>query len=766
MVQDYARNQLLGVCHKLLILKEAKLDTDFCEVIGFVIGAQGRSHIVSKLLEDLVRLKRGEASVHQIFLDSDTSDRSVHRAIQHSNWMGLIHETSESMVKIAKDIHKEFFKKSGNLNAVSRKGLKHFIGEEDFGYFIDSLVDISIFNSFGIRELFLREIDQLVKEVDITHYKYPKQFERLSEVFELNEVQKNLLYFYYLSETIEPLEDFIRRTSLDYRERKKASLAFSKILKISHSKIKKELRSNSKLCQAMLLEIDENDISLSDHICDFLQNDDEDSDIFSFFFEKADVSNSLAVENHRLKKEEVDAFKFLLKCSKGSNHLLYGAPGTGKTEFTKSIGRKLGVDVYMIKTHDSDSGDMLKEKRSALMAAKSMLSKNSILVIDEAEEILGSGSSAFYKDKSDHKAWLNTYLEDHSINIVWITNDMTMHPSTKRRFDLAVCFESFSRKQRVSALKNIQASANLELFSQDELEVIAKDYSLDPGALNLSFQKMGALADERVNKKNIIYTLLNSQMKLLKGREVSEKPLETFYNPNFVNTSLEESEIIATVKRFYEEGDSIRNLCVLFQGVPGTGKTEYAKYISEALEKNMNVKRASDILSSMWGGTEKQIAEMFSAAERDGDILFLDECDSLFKPRGNAEYSWMVSETNELLTQMERFKGVLICATNFVENIDRAAMRRFHLKIKFDDLKANALPQVFETFYNKFNGGVISKEDLSSLKLLKGLNPGDFKAVYNAIVFTKGITNKEIISRLKDEISYKVKRSPMGLMGV
>jgi replication-associated recombination protein RarA len=342
---------------------------------------------------------------------------------------------------------------------------------------------------------------------------------------------------------------------------------------------------------------------------------------------------------------------------------------------------------------------------------------------------------------------------------------MTMHPSTKRRFDLAICFESFTRKQRVAALTNIQTGANLDLFSVEELESLAKEYTLDPGALNLAFKKMGALADERVNKKNVIFTLLNSQMKLLKGREVTEKPLEKFYNPSFVNTSMDEQQIISTIKRFYDGDESVRNLCVLFQGVPGTGKTEYAKYISDALERNMNVKRASDILSPMWGGTEKQIASMFTEAERDGDILFLDECDSLFKPRGNAEYSWMVSETNELLTQMERFQGVLICATNFVENIDRAAMRRFHLKVKFEDLLPNVLPEVYQTFFERFNKGTLSRTELKILKSIKGLNPGDFKAVYNAIVFNKEISNDEIISRLKDEVTYKAKRNPIGLKG-
>lgn len=381
------------------------------------------------------------------------------------------------------------------------KRTKYFINESDFANVIDSIIDLSMFNGFGVRELFYDKISRIYQETDTEKFEYPPLFDRLARVFELTETQRKILFFYFLYEIIDTFESFVSYTPLDYSNRAKAPVAFAKLFGISPSKIKRELRSNSRLSQAMLIEIDDNSISLSDHIADFLQDDDENCDIFSFFFEKAESEKSLDIKKHRLSKSEVDALKYLVKCDAGSNLLLYGASGTGKTEFTKSIGKKLGLDIYKIKTHDADSDDMLKTKKSALIAAKSMLNNNSLLVVDEAEEILESGSSMFYKDKSDHKAWLNTYMEEHGINIIWITNDMTMHPSTKRRFDLSICFESFTRSQRLAALTNIQSKSGMDLFNENELIQLAKDYTLDPGALNLAFNKMSVLSDERVNKK-------------------------------------------------------------------------------------------------------------------------------------------------------------------------------------------------------------------------------------------------------------------------
>lgn len=765
MGNEYEKNQILGVCHKILALKQGKVDYEFSKIVGYVIGVNGRTNIVHSLLKDLIKLKNGEATLNHIFLAKEYGNSEMMSALKNSNWYDFALDPSQKNQELARNIQRNFYDKNIHVDTSKQKESNYFIDEDDFASVIDSFINLSMYNAYGIRELITLEVNKLIKNVSILEDEYPAQFEKIVKVFELNVLQRKILFFYYLLESVDKFDDFIKYTSLDYTERKNAPSAFSKILNISISKIKRELRSNSKLSQSILLEVDDKDINISDHIYDFLQNDDESGDIFSFFFEKSDTSKCLEIEKHRIKKQELDAFKYLVKCSGGSNMLLHGAPGTGKTEFSKSFGKSNKLEIYKIKTHNSDADDMLKEKRSALIAAKSILNQNSILVVDEAEGILGSNSSPFFKDTSDHKAWLNTFMEEHSINIIWITNDMTMHESTKRRFDLSICFESFTRGQRLDALESIQSRIGVDLFNKIELKDIAKNYSLDPGSLSLSFRKMGSLEEAEFEKKGVIITLLNSHMKLIKGKEVTEKPLESFYNPNFINASINEKEIVSVISSYYQDPNRVRNICILFQGDPGTGKTEFAKYISEELGRKMNVKRASDILDKYVGEAEKNIAGMFSQVERENDILFIDECDSLFKSRETAEMSWMVSQTNELLTQMERFKGVLICATNFVENLDRAAMRRFHLKIEFKELCEKKLPDVYRSFFSKITKIDLNVKELDNLKRIKGLNPGDFKAVYNSIVFKKNILNKDIISRLQDESYYKVRRNSIGLKG-
>ena len=58
-----------------------------------------------------------------------------------------------------------------------------------------------------------------------------------------------------------------------------------------------------------------------------------------------------------------------------------------------------------------------------------------------------------------------------------------------------------------------------------------------------------------------------------------------------------------------------RGFNLLFYGPPGTGKSELARYIAEHLDRELIVKRLSDILSCWVGNTEQNIAKMFSDAE-------------------------------------------------------------------------------------------------------------------------------------------------------
>ncbi len=82
----------------------------------------------------------------------------------------------------------------------------------------------------------------------------------------------------------------------------------------------------------------------------------------------------------------------------GVNVLLYGPHGTGKTEFCKVLGERLGVPVYSIGECDED-GDMPDgdERLEQLLLAQRVLGDhgNSILLLDEMDDVLSESKQAW-----------------------------------------------------------------------------------------------------------------------------------------------------------------------------------------------------------------------------------------------------------------------------------------------------------------------------------------------------------------------------------
>jgi transitional endoplasmic reticulum ATPase len=100
----------------------------------------------------------------------------------------------------------------------------------------------------------------------------------------------------------------------------------------------------------------------------------------------------------------------------------------------------------------------------------------------------------------------------------------------------------------------------------------------------------------------------------------------------------------------------------------------------------------------MWfGESERNVARMFDECDASGEVLFLDEADTLMTSRNNANHRPEVAVTAEFLRQVELFQGVFVCATNFGGEIDAALMRRFEFRLQ---LLALSLPQRLDLFAN------------------------------------------------------------------
>jgi ATPase family associated with various cellular activities (AAA) len=132
------------------------------------------------------------------------------------------------------------------------------------------------------------------------------------------------------------------------------------------------------------------------------------------------------------------------------------------------------------------------------------------------------------------------------------------------------------------------------------------------------------------------------------------------------------------------------NLTALFSGPSGTGKTMAAEVMANDLELDLLRVDLSAVVSKYIGETEKNLSEVFAAAETGGAILLFDEADALFGPRSKVTDSrdrHANIEVSYLLQRLESFRGLAVLTTNLKENLDQAFLRRirFHVEFPFPD---------------------------------------------------------------------------------
>ncbi len=135
-------------------------------------------------------------------------------------------------------------------------------------------------------------------------------------------------------------------------------------------------------------------------------------------------------------------------------------------------------------------------------------------------------------------------------------------------------------------------------------------------------------------------------------------------------------------------GKSARGLGIsaLFAGASGTGKTLAAEVLANTLRLDLYRIDLSSVVSKYIGETEKNLRQVFDAAEQGGVILLFDEADALFGKRSevkDARDRYANIEVSYLLQRMESYPGLAILTTNLKSAIDTAFMRRIRFVVQF-----------------------------------------------------------------------------------
>jgi ATP-dependent 26S proteasome regulatory subunit len=127
-------------------------------------------------------------------------------------------------------------------------------------------------------------------------------------------------------------------------------------------------------------------------------------------------------------------------------------------------------------------------------------------------------------------------------------------------------------------------------------------------------------------------------------------------------------------------------LSALFSGPSGTGKTLAAEVLAHELKLDLYRIDLSAVVSKYIGETEKNLKQVFDAAETGGVLLLFDEADALFGKRTEVKDShdrYANIEVGYLLQRMESFQGLAILTSNFKSSLDKAFQRRLRFSVDF-----------------------------------------------------------------------------------
>jgi SpoVK/Ycf46/Vps4 family AAA+-type ATPase len=538
---------------------------------------------------------------------------------------------------------------------------------------------------------------------------------------------------------------------------------------------KKELNDvlNGTLKKISLFEMDNFFLRLEDDFIQLFQNTADQS--FSKNFYSRVPTNKIPFDYYFIKKEKRNHILNLLKEKpETSTHILfYGPPGTGKTSFAYSLANHFNIPVYEIVRGEDNT---TKNRRAGIVACQNItnVGNGSLVLVDEADNLLNTEASWFMRGETQDKGWLNELLEKPGIRMIWITNSIYgIEGSVLRRFAYSLHFRPFNRRQRIQLWDNIlQKNKCKKLFSSKEIEKFAKKYPVNAGIIDLAVKKslesnLGSKADFH---RSVDLALTAHETLLNNGEtKVNKDRVEKHYSLEGLNVKGDLKATLKQLKAFdeylrKEDRDKSMNMNLLFYGPPGTGKSELARYIAEKLDREIICKRISDIQDKYVGETEKNIKNAFLVAEREEAILVIDEADSLLFSRDRAVRSWEISFTNEFLTQMERYHGILICTTNRMKDLDQASIRRFNHKIGFDYLTDKGNQIFYDLFLAPIANNSLNTATRTKIQQINHLTPGDFKVIRDRYSFypSENVDHSMMVEALQEEAEIKVQQHDLG----
>jgi tRNA A37 threonylcarbamoyladenosine biosynthesis protein TsaE len=432
----------------------------------------------------------------------------------------------------------------------------------------------------------------------------------------------------------------------------------------------------------------------------------------------------------------------------GVNILLYGPPGTGKTSLAATLATRIGARLRPVAEADEDGGEPLRHERLAglRLAQRLAASQNTLLLFDEAEDLFVSGSGTFGGPMPSSRVFIHRLLERMAVPVIWTANDISiLGPAVLRRMTMCLKLKVPNLVNRTRLWRQMGVAEGI-MLPEAEAARLARLVPAAP-AVALTALRATRLAGGGVETARLI---VEGVARAVGGGALPAPQPEddAAYDPELVNADCDLAGLLSRLT----QPDATRAVSFLLSGPPGSGKSAWVRHLAKRLGLPVLQRRASDLLDAFVGGTERNIADAFAEACDTNAFLVFDEADSLLLDRAVAVREWEISQVNEMLTWMEQHRLPFACTTNLPERLDRASLRRFLVKVRFDWLTPRQARLAFRQFF-----GIAAPSGLDGLLTL---TPADFAPVHRRAAIVEVVDPAELVGLLAAESEDRVGGRP------
>jgi SpoVK/Ycf46/Vps4 family AAA+-type ATPase len=435
-------------------------------------------------------------------------------------------------------------------------------------------------------------------------------------------------------------------------------------------------------------------------------------------------------------------FDRILPYGRGTVLLFAGPSGAGKTMLAHALAKATGhrlllIDLRAILNHSRNRFE--ENLQRAFLEARL---QHAILFFDEADEMFSDRSCNFLMP-----TLLREFEKLDGIAILATNRKQILDEALERRILYKLDFEVPAPDLR-EAIWRKHLPPEAPLAGDVDFKTLADDFEFTGGFIkNAVLVAVHHALRRKGDARKICQSDLREGAQLqrrnrldsLTDRVIPKAGLSDVVLPP--GTRKEVEAIVAAARKrltvysswgFGKRLTGGKALSALFIGESGTGKTMTAEAIAFELGQCLYPVKVPSIVSMWYGETEKNLAAVFRGAKESQAILFFDEADSLFISRADHAESPSASRwVNVLLTELERYDGIVVLATNRAESFDVAFERRLCYRVTFPIPEVDAREAIWR--------GMIPRE--------APLCPAvDFAALARDYAFTGG-TIKNVVLR-------------------